>query len=525
MKKENIVKVVTPKQMNQIDSTCIEEFGIPGIVLMENAALCVVNEIISFMDQLQGKSIAILAGKGNNGGDAFAVSRHIFNKGAKVRLFIIAKREEITGDAATNIDIAEKSGVKYEEIISEEQIERIETVLKHADLIVDGMFGTGLKGNVTGVAEKIIKLINTSEVPVIAIDIPSGINGETGKVMGVAVKASKTVTFGLPKIGLIIHPGCEYAGVIKTVDIGIPHKAIDKFDIKLNLIEESFVAKKIPERKPETNKGDYGRIFIIGGSTGMTGAGVLAAAGALRVGAGLVYLGIPSSLAYRYNFSIIEIITIPLEDGRTGYISKDSILTVLERMKTMTVAAIGPGLSTKGDASELLSAVIENTKIPLVIDADGLNVLALNLNVLKKLKVPVIITPHPGEMSRLTGISVKEIQDNRIEVARNFAMKWGIITVLKGARTVVALPGGETYINLSGNPGMATAGTGDVLTGIISGLIGQGLRPEEAAIAGVYLHGVAGDQVAMKKGMYGMNASDIVEELPYVIKAVKEKVL
>lgn len=508
--------------MNQIDRISIEQFGIPGIVLMENAASCVVNEISSFIGQLPGKRVIVLAGKGNNGGDAFAVARKLFNKGAEIRLFVTAKKEEITGDAAINISIVEKIDIEYVEIISEEQLDLLKDSLNHGDLVVDGLLGTGLKGNVTGIVAKIIDLVNFSRLPVIAIDIPSGINGETGKVMGVAVKAHRTVTFGLPKPGLLIHPGCEYTGKLVTADIGIPRKVVDSMNIKLNTIEESLVSKILPLRLPDTNKGNYGRIFVIGGSNGMTGAGGLTAASALRAGAGLVYLGLPSLIANKYNPPLLEIITIPIEDNKSGYFTKDGIPTVVKQMENMTVTVIGPGLSTKGDAVELLDAIAEHAKMPIIIDADGLNALALNLNILKKLKVPTVITPHPGEMSRLTGISVQEVQNNRIDITRDFAAKWKVITVLKGSRTIVALPDGEAYINLTGNPGMATAGSGDVLTGIIAGLIGQGIKPEEAAIAGVYLHGFAGDRVADVKGIYGLIASDIINELPYAIKAVKE---
>jgi hydroxyethylthiazole kinase-like uncharacterized protein yjeF len=437
-----------------------------------------------------------------------------------VSLFITASKNDITGDGAINLSIAEKSGIEPIEVVKEQSIDKIKTEMEKADLIVDGILGTGLKGEVTGILADIIRLVNHSEVPVISIDIPSGINGETGKIMGTCIKAVRTISFGLPKVGLLVHPGCEFTGQLIIADIGMPQKAIDSISIKLNTIQDSYVSQILPVRLPNTHKGSYGKIFIISSSIGMTGAGHLAAAGALRVGGGLVYLGVPSTVVCQHPPAFLEVITIPLEDRKSGYLSEDSISSVLRQMETMTVTAIGPGLSTRGDVGEVVYSVIENSNIPLIIDADGLNVLACNIDVLKKLKAPAIITPHPGEMARLTGISIQEVQNNRIEVAQEFARKWKIITVLKGAKTVVALPRGEAYINPTGNSGMATAGSGDVLTGIISGLIGQGMRPEEAAISGVYLHGMAGDQVANVKGMHGLNARDIVEELPYTIKKV-----
>lgn len=512
------MKVVTPKQMNQIDKICIDHFGIPGVVLMENAALIVVEEIITFLGNVSGKRVLVIAGKGNNGGDAFAVSRHLYNKGALVSLFITASKNDITGDGAINLSIAEKSGIEPIEVVKEQSIDKIKTEMEKADLIVDGMLGTGLKGEITGILAEIIRLVNCSGVPVFSIDIPSGINGETGKVMGTCIKATRTISFGLPKVGLLVHPGCEFTGQLIIADIGIPQKAINSINIKLNTIQDSYVSQVLPVRLPDTHKGSYGKIFIIGGSLGMTGAGYLAAAGALRVGGGLVCLGIPSTLVCKSYPGILEVISIPLEDRKSGYLSKDSISVILGQMKTMTVTAIGPGLSTREDVHEVVFSVIENSDIPLIIDADGLNVLACDIDVLKKLRVPAVITPHPGEMARLAGISIREVQNNRIEIAQEFASNWKVITVLKGAKTIVALPGGEIYINPTGNSGMATAGSGDVLTGVISGLIGQGMRPEEAAISGVYLHGLAGDRVAEVKGVYGLNARDIVEELPYTIK-------
>jgi hydroxyethylthiazole kinase-like uncharacterized protein yjeF len=400
-----LVKVVTPKQMNQIDKICIDHFGIPGIVLMENAALRVVDEISSFLGTVSGKKVLVIAGKGNNGGDAFAVSRHLYNKGALVSLFITASKNDITGDGAINLSIAEKSGIEPVEVVKEQSIDKIKTEMEKADLIVDGILGTGLKGEVTGILANIVRLVNHSEVPVISIDIPSGINGETGKIMGTCIKAVKTISFGLPKVGLLVHPGCEFAGQLIIADIGIPQKAINSISIKLNTIQDSYVSQILPVRLPNSHKGSYGKIFIISSSIGMTGAGHLAAAGALRVGGGLVYLGVPSTVVCQHPPAFLEVITIPLEDRKSGYLSKDSISSVLRQMETMTVTAIGPGLSTRGDVSEVVYSVIENSNIPLIIDADGLNVLACNIDVLKKLKAPAIITPHPGEME---GIKVKK---------------------------------------------------------------------------------------------------------------------
>jgi len=536
------MKVVKPEEMAKIDKAAIEEYGIPGIVLMENAALSVVEEIKNSLGSISDKKVIVFAGKGNNGGDAFAVARHLHNRGAFVNVYIVGSADAIKGDARINLDIVRKIGLKPIELKGEQinsdfnYMSNMMLYINEADMIVDGILGTGLKGEVTGLVSDVIKIINESGKFVLSIDIPSGLNGSTGEIMGVCVKADKTVTFGLPKVGLLLYPGCEYAGKVVVADIGIPHDIVHDMNIKNNIIDFNIFSSLIPKRSNETNKGDYGRVFIITGSPGMTGAGCLAAKAALRTGAGLVYLGVPSTLTHIYNTNVTEAITISMKDmdvsnndkeansqsGETGYISSSNINMLSEYIKNKDVIAVGPGLSVKGGVFDITAWLIENSEVPLVIDADALNVISRDVSILGKLKAKAVITPHPGEMSRLTKMSIDEIQNNRVETARNFACRWGVVTVLKGWRTVVGLPDGTIFINTSGNPGMATAGTGDVLTGIIAGLIAQGLTPEQAAVAGVFLHGKAGDRVASRLGEHGLIAGDLVEEIPYVIKAGRD---
>jgi len=514
------MKIVKPEQMSEIDKFTINEIGIPGIVLMENAAVCVVNEILDLLPDLSGKRVVILAGKGNNGGDALAVARHLYNKGFDIKTYLLAKKDEIKGDAAANLKILESIGIDVIEFISEEQFPEFENVLIRADLVVDGIFGTGLKGNVRGIPARLIDVVNSSSKTVVSIDIPSGINGENGKVMGCCIRASRTVTFALPKIGLLLHPGCEYTGKITVADIGIPQKAIENFSINTYTLSRHDISSMIPVRKKEANKGSFGRVLIISGSTGMTGAGCLTAMAALRSGAGLVYIGVPSSLWHIYASSVTEAITLPLDDDGSGRLSQsliDRIDTVIEKKD---VIAIGPGLSVNNAIIEIVGSVIKKAQVPLVIDADALNAISADVSILKHLRVPAVITPHPGEMSRLTGIDIADIQNNRLEVAGEFAARWNVVTVLKGAGTVVAKPDGALFLNTTGNPGMATAGSGDVLAGIIAGLIGQGMKPEDAAVAGVYLHGYAGDVARSKKGECGMIAGDIIGELPGILKSL-----
>lgn len=515
------VKIVKPGQMNGIDKFTINEIGIPGMVLMENAAVSVVEEVSGMLSGLRGKKVLILAGKGNNGGDALAAARHLYNRGADVRIYLVAEKDALKGDAAANLKILERIGLCVIELINEGQYPEFENALQRAELVIDGLLGTGLKGEVRGIPAHLIELINNSSKAVISIDIPSGVNGENGKVMGCCIRATKTVTFALPKIGLVVHPGCEYTGDLVVADIGIPNLAIEHFEINTHILNKHCISALIPIRSRDTNKGGYGRVLIISGSTGMTGAGCLTAKAALRSGAGLVYLGVPSGLSHIFAASVTEAITVPFDDDGSGRLSRNLIDKLDTVIKRKDVIAVGPGLSVNDDITDIVSSIIEKAEAPLVIDADALNAVSADIGVLKRLKGPAVMTPHPGEMSRLMGISIEDIQSNRMEVAREFAIRWKVITVLKGSKTVVAMPDGALYLNPTGNPGMATAGSGDVLTGIIAALIGQGLKPQDAAIAGVYLHGLAGDMACVKKGEYGMIAGDIIEELPHAITSCK----
>ncbi len=512
------MKAATPRQMNEIDGITIRQVGIPGIILMENAALGVVNEVNELLNGVKGRNIIVFSGKGNNGGDAFAAARHLHNKGARIFHYVLCKKSEITGDAAINLNILENMGLEITELLDGSQLEPVRMQLAVSDAVIDGIFGTGFKGNVSGMAKDTIDIINKANKYVVSIDIPSGVTGETGKVPGICIRATSTVTFALPKVGLLVHPGCEYVGRLVVSDIGIPSTVIDAMDIKTNCPTAREISRLIPSRHADSNKGNYGRIFIISGSVGMTGAGCLSARAALRSGAGLVYLGVPSALTHIYDASLTESITIPLDDGGGGYLSKNCIQSILDKMNRMDAAAIGPGLSTNEDISEVVASVVENACIPLILDADALNCISGDVSVLSRKKAQVVVTPHPGEMARLTGMSIEQVQNDRLKAAVEFSGRWGVITVLKGARTVIASPDGTAYINPTGNSGMATGGTGDVLTGVIAGLAGQGLNLFEAAAAGAYIHGLCGDRAAAGKGEHGLIAGDLAEELPFVIK-------
>jgi NAD(P)H-hydrate epimerase len=511
------MKAVTPEQMKKIDSLTINKTGIPGIVLMENAAYKVVNEVVKDIEAVEGKRILIFAGKGNNGGDAFAVARHLHNMGAIVCVYVLFKRNGISFDSEINYRIIGNMGVEIIELHEGIDIGALEAVIGTANYIVDGIFGSGLKGEVIGHIATIINMINSSGKRVLAIDIPSGICGVTGQVLGTGIKARKTVTFGLPKLGVLLQPGCDFAGELVIEDIGIPQMIINEMEISTNATTHSDAAEFLPKRIEDSNKGDYGKVLIISGSRGMTGAGCLAAISCLRSGAGLVYLGVPASLSHIYDSAIFEAITIPLEDEGKGYLAKGSFKQIEERLSKIDCLAMGPGLSTEKEVFQAFKEIIGKCRVPIVLDADALNLISRDVSMFDDLHCDTVITPHPGEMARLTGKSIEEIQRDRISAAREFSEKHNVITVLKGSRTIIAAPDGRIYINTTGNSGMATAGAGDVLTGIIAGFIGQGTKAFEAAITGVYIHGLAGDEVSKIIGKHGLIASDLAEQLPHTI--------
>jgi NAD(P)H-hydrate epimerase len=511
------VKIVTPNQMAQIDNKTINTAKIPGIVLMENAAVKVFYESLNFLNCIEDKSITIFAGKGNNGGDALAVARMLYNNGAKVKVYLFS--DNYKNDAKINFDIVKEMKLDMEFINSNINIIDLRLVLNKSDLIIDGIFGTGLNGTVKGDYLEVINIINEAEKDVIAIDIPSGINGLTGEVLGTCIKAASTVCFGLPKIGMYKNPGKQYLGNLKIVDISIPQFIINSFEIKSNLITKKYIKSIFQKRYDESNKGTYGKVFLVTGSKGMTGAGILSAEASYRSGSGLVYLGVPKSLVHVYGAMIAESVCKPLDDNN-GYFNKNSYKEIIEFSKSVDVLGIGPGISNRDDLTDFLENIIGNVKKPIVLDADALNIISKKIEILDKAKGEIIITPHPGEMARLTGKSISEIQSNRIKIAKDYSFKWNVIIVLKGNNTIIALPNGEIFINDTGNNGMATAGSGDVLTGIIISIIGQGKTPKEAALIGTYLHGLAGDYASKELTKYSVMAKDIINNIPNAIKEI-----
>lgn len=512
------MKVVTAQEMREIDRIAIEEWGIPGVVLMERAGLQVFRVMKETYRDLKGKLVIIFAGKGNNGGDGLVLARHLAIYGTKIKIVLLASRDKLSGDAKINFDIVSKMGLEINELTSIPAFDKVRKEIYKGDLLVDAIFGTGLTSVAEGIYAEAIKLINESKIHVVSIDIPSGLSADDGLVLGKCIQADLTVTFALPKRGHLLYPGVDYVGKLEVVDIGILPEVIAREEIKTNLITREEVASLFSAREAEGHKGTYGHVVVVAGSVGRTGAAVLTSMAALRMGAGLTTLIIPKSLNSIMEIKLTEVMTKPVAEAEEGAIGLLAEEEIYEFSKDKRVIAIGPGLSTHHQTTQIVRTLVEKMEIPMVIDADGVNALAIDIECLDRKKVPIVITPHPGEMANLLGIPIHEVQQNRLHIVQKVAKKHDIYVVLKGARTIISDPKGNIYINLTGNPGMATAGTGDVLTGMIASLIAQGFEIIEAVKVAVYLHGVTGDMVAEKKGQMSLIAGDLLEDLPKVIK-------
>lgn len=513
------MKLVTADEMRALDQKAIKEYGIPGIVLMENAALAVMKVIREVLGDLPGKKITVFAGKGNNGGDGFAISRHLINNGAEVKVMLLGNPEEVSGDAKTNLDILYRLGNKIFPVVNPNSLNIVKVALGYSDLVVDAVFGTGFRGTMDQHASNIIELLNSTKgKPVIAVDVPSGLESNTGKINGACVKATHTVTFGLPKLGQVLQPGYEYCGDLRVVDISLPTEAVEQVKSNHHLITKNMIYKKLPQRPAWGHKGTFGKVLVIGGSEGLTGAAALASMSALRAGAGLVTLGLPESLNGLMEMKLTEVMTQPLPETKEKTLDLLALEEIKQLLNSCQALALGPGLSNHSRTGELVRGILKDAELPLVLDADGLNAIVSHTELFANYKGDLVLTPHPGEMARLLGIEITEVQNNRLSIAIDAAREWKSVVVLKGNRTLIATPEGKVFVNVTGNPGMGTGGTGDVLTGIIGGLMAQGLNAEDAAVTGVYIHGLAGDLAAGQKGVISMIAGDLLETLPGVIK-------
>ncbi len=519
------MKVVTSKEMQEIDRRTIRDFGISGNVLMERAGLAVAEKIKELFEK---RKIIVLAGGGNNGGDGIVAARNLYNWGWNVKVILLSKRDKLSPDCLTQYKIAEKIGVpvEFRLEISEKDL--------HSALVIDAIFGTGLSKDIAGKFADVILFLNRSDALVVSVDIPSGISSDTGQIMGEAVRADYTVTFGLPKRGQLLFPGAEYSGKLFIEDIGFPEELLRSEKLKIELLENRDVSLLIPERKKYSHKGDYGHVLVIAGSRGKTGAALMAAKACLRAGAGLVTIGAPESLIDVFQSRVTEEMVLPLSDKGGGILSSKASEKIMDFLHDKAdVLAIGPGLSLTDDIKALLKSVVLGSTVPMVIDADAINALQGQQKIFQSAKAPVVLTPHAGEMARLLSKPKagsqksevklrKEIEQDRINTAIIFSKETGTYLVLKGVPTLIAEPEGSAFINSTGNPGMASAGVGDVLTGMIAAFLGQKLNSLEASILGVYMHGLAGDIASNKKGEHSLIASDIIDSIPEAFKNLQD---
>ncbi len=517
------MRLATADQMRGLDAAAITEFGVPGIVLMENAGKTTVDIMARRFGSLAGRQIAILVGPGNNGGDGLVMARHIHQRGGLPKVFLLVKPETIKGDAATNLAIVQKLPVAITLVLDEETLSRAEAEISEAFVLVDAIFGTGLKREVRGLFGSVVKMVNRLPQPVVAVDIPSGLDADSGIFLGECIRADLTVTYGLAKPGQVIHPGIEAVGDLEVVDIGIPPETHAIIGLHLSRLEKDNVVSLLPSRPVAGHKGTFGHLLVLAGSVGKTGAALLTAEGALRSGVGLVTLGVPKNLNPIFETSLLEAMSVPLEDSGNGCLSIADLGIIQAQLEGKKAVALGPGIGTEPETAELVAVLYKEIKLPMVVDADGLNILADQAVLLQQAGGPRVLTPHPGEMARLLGISVKEVQARRIPVAQDFARIIGAVVVLKGAATIVADPDGRVAVNSTGNGGMAVGGMGDVLTGIIGGFIAQGLGVFEAACLGVWAHGKAGDRLQEIDGIEcGFLASELAGEIPAVLAEMRK---
>ena len=508
-------KVVTSAEMREIDSRTIDGLGVPGPILMERAGIAVTDVALKILEVHGGNHVAIFCGKGNNGGDGFVVAREMLRNNIAVDVYVFALKNEIKGDALLNLNILEKFGfeVNYVKDIGELNPLEIE-----ADLIIDALLGTGIKGKVTGILGDAIRFINDLYKPVLAVDIPSGINADTGTFEGECVRADFTVTMGLVKRGLLVPPGKEYSGEIFVADIGFPDFVVKEKNINVNILEEKDIKKLIHPRNLDVHKGDFGKIFCLAGSAGYTGAAYMACESMVKTGAGLVVLGIPQSLNCALETKLTETMTVPLPETETQTFSLDALDEILERIKWADIFVLGPGISRNEETQKLILEIMKKVEIPSIIDADGLFPFKGNVDILKRTKAEVIITPHEGEFSRLFNVDREEIYYDRIEMVRSKQKLINGTILLKGTSTIIITPDEKIFINVTGNPGMSSGGTGDVLTGIIAGLAAQKIDFGISAAAGAFIHGLTGDLAAEEMTEYPVTATDLIGKIPEVYK-------
>jgi len=508
------MKVSSTQEMRNMDRSAIEQFGIIEELLMENAGLAAYTVILNEFGS-QNKKFTVLCGVGNNGGDGLVVARKLHSMGAAPTVYILGNAKKYRGAAKKNFEIISKLPVPVKSVDS---VESLKQEVRSCDAIVDALFGTGLTRTIEGMYRDVIQLINGSGKKIFSIDIPSGINGDNGQVMGVAVKADYTITYGTPKLGNVLYPGFDHCGKLFVSHISFPPVLHMKDELKV----EINTPPSLPPRDPASHKGDFGDVLFIAGASNYYGAPYFSALSFLKSGGGYARLASPSSVAPFIAAKGSEIVFIPQEETEQGTISmknKDRLLNLIEQVD---MVVMGPGLSLNEETQELVRQLAVLVKKPLLIDGDGITAISKKSDLLKERPLATVLTPHLGEMSRITHVTVSEIRERKIELLKKESARLSSIIVLKGAHSLIGYPDGRVFINMSGNSGMATAGSGDTLTGAIAAMLGNGLSLEDAVRTGVFLHGLSGDLAAKDKGEDGITAQDILDYLPMASKYYRE---
>lgn len=509
------MRISTVAQMRNLDRGALEEYGIAPLLLMENAGLAVYHSILGEMG-VEGLTFAILCGPGNNGGDGFVVARKILSSGGDPLVYLLSDPDKYEGVARQNLEILSRMPV---EISTVDSLDEVEEGLERSDAIIDGILGTGIKGDVKGLYMEVIEAINDAGLPVFSIDIPSGVHGDTGEIMGAAVRADVTTTFGLPKVGNIMYPGFEQCGKLYVSHISFPPEHYGSDEIMLETSQPPF----LPDRIRDGHKGTFGQALFVAGAAGYMGAPYFAAMSFLKAGGGYSRLATPKSIAPFLATRGSEIVLHPMPETPSGSLSPECEDELVEIAGGIDFTVLGPGLSLDEGAGDLARQIVTRVEGPLLIDGDGISAVCKDLDCVRDRKWPTVLTPHPGEMARMTGLSVKEILSNRVEVTRDASADLKATIVLKTAHSLIARPDGHVSVNLSGNPGMGSAGSGDVLTGTIAAMNGLGQDFEDAVITGVFIHGLSGDLAANEKGEDGITAQDVLDYLPMAMILFREE--
>lgn len=510
-------------QSRELDRISQDKYGIGSYSLMTRAGEAVADALVErFPDAVT--DVLVVAGKGNNGGDGFVAGRRLIQDGFAVRAVLLGRATDLKGDAMRAHAEFRKCGGKVLEASGESSLE---TALdRKPSAVIDAIFGTGLNAEVKGSPRRALEIVNSFAVPTVAVDIASGVNSDTGAVMGAAIRASLTVTFGFAKFGHVSYPGAAQCGELRIVDIGFAPRAIDEIAPRGRFLERADLQRLIGARPQNSHKGMYGHPLVIAGGRGKSGAVLLASRAALRMGAGLVTAAMPESIQPIVAAGQAELMTEPIAD-RDGHFdgahATDTLKMLLDGKNALIV---GPGMGVSEDTKRLIEWLISDAsepERPMLLDADALNALAaIGCESLKHARGPIVLTPHPGEASRLLGVATTAINDDRVSAVRTLAQRTGATVLIKGARSVIASPDGDVYVNSTGNPGMSTPGMGDALSGIVGAMLGQHLRPLDALALGVFLHGYAADRVASRMGRIGYLAGDVIDELPAALEALSK---